>query len=81
MRYSIYFAWFAAVLSICILTTLASVPGFVNEERPPESKIIVGAYGSRSIKTGSIKIQRVRCNPLKPSCHAPKQKLQPKVPA
>jgi hypothetical protein len=76
MRYSIYFAWFVAVLSICVLTTLASLPGFMNEERPSESKIVVGAYGSRSIK-----IQRVRCNVLKPSCHAPKQKLQPKVPA
>lgn len=76
MRYSIYFAWFVAVLSICILTTLASLPGFVNGERSSESKIVVGAYGSRSIK-----IQRVRCNPLKLSCHAPKQKLQQKVPA
>ena len=27
MRYSIYFAWFVAVLSICVLTTLA-VPAF-----------------------------------------------------
>ncbi len=70
MRYSIYFVWFAAVLSICILTTLASFPGSVNGERSSESKIVVGAYGSRSIK-----IQRVRCNPLKSSCHAPTPKL------
>ena len=76
MRYSIYFAWFVAVLSICVLTTLASLPGFMNGERSSESKIVVGAYGPRSIK-----IQRVRCNVLKPSCHAPKQKLPPKVPA
>lgn len=76
MRYSICFAWFMAVLSICVLTTLASLPGFVSEERSSESKIVVGAYGSRSIK-----IQRVRCNALKPSCHATKQKPQPKVPA
>ena len=76
MRYSIYFAWFVAVLSICVLTTLASLPGFMHEERPSESKIVVGAYGSRSIK-----IQRVRCNVLKPSCHAFKQRQQAKVPA
>lgn len=75
MRYSIYFAWFVAVLSICVLTTLASLPGFTKEERSSESKIVVGAYGSRSIK-----IQRVRCNAFKPSCHVVKQKLQPKVP-
>ncbi|MEP7153846.1 MAG: hypothetical protein ABI856_19240 [Nitrospira sp.] len=76
MRYSIYFAWFVAVLSICVLTTLASFPGSVSGERTSESKIVVGAYGSRSIK-----IQRVRCNPLKLSCHANKQKLQQKVPS
>jgi hypothetical protein len=76
MRYSMYFAWFVAVLSICVLTTLASLPGFMNEERSSESKIVVGAYRSRSIK-----IQRVRCHALKSSCHAVKQKLQPKVPA
>lgn len=76
MRYPIYFAWFLAVFSICVLTTLASLPGFVSGERSPEAKIVVGAYGSRSIK-----IQRVRCNALKPSCHVPKQKPYPKVPA
>jgi hypothetical protein len=76
MRYSIYLAWFVAVLSICILTTLASFPGFVDGERSSESKIVVGAYGSRSIK-----IQRVRCNPLKLSCQSNKQKLQQKVPS
>jgi hypothetical protein len=76
MRYSIYFAWFAAVFTICVLTTLASLPRFMHEERASESKIVVGAFGSRSIK-----IQRVRCTALKPSCHAPKQKLQQKTPA
>ena len=76
MRYSIYFAWFVTVLSICVLTTIASLPRFRSDERPSESKIVVGAYGYRSIK-----IQRVRCTVLKSSCHSPKQKLQQKVPA
>ena len=76
MRYSIYLAWFVAVLSICILTTLASFPKFVDGERSSEAKIVIGAYGSRSIK-----IQRVRCNPLKLSCQSNKKKLQQKVPS
>ncbi|HVG01840.1 MAG TPA: hypothetical protein VM842_03075 [Nitrospira sp.] len=76
MRYSIYFAWFVAVLSICVLTTLASLPGLTAVERAAESTLVVGVHGSRSIK-----VQRVRCNVLKPACHAAKQKLQPKAPA
>ena len=76
MRYSFYFAWVVAVLSICVLTTLASLPGFTNVERTAESAIVLGVHGSRSIK-----IQRVRCNAQKPTCHAAKQKLQPKTPA
>ena len=76
MRYSIYFAWFVAVLSICVLTTLASLQGFTSVERAAESTIAMAAHGSRSIK-----IQRVRCSVLKPTCHVAKQKLQPKGPA
>ncbi len=75
MRYSIYFAWFLTVLSLGILTTLASLPGFTTGEPAPESKIVLGAYGSRSIK-----VQRVRCHALKPACHTPKQKSQQKTP-
>lgn len=77
MRYSIYFAWFVAVFTICVLTTLASLPGFTNPERAVDSKIVVvGTHGSRSIK-----IQRVRCNVMKPTCHTAKPKLQAKAPA
>lgn len=76
MRYSLYLAWFVTVLTICILTTLASLPGFMNGGHAAESKIVVGAHGSRSIK-----IQRVRCNALKPTCQTVKQKPQPRVPA
>jgi hypothetical protein len=76
MRYSIYIVWFLTVLSICVLTTLASLPGFMNGERSSESKIVMGSHGFRAIK-----IQRVPCNALKPSCHAAKRKPQPKVPA
>ena len=36
MRYSLYFAWFVAVVSICVFTTLASLPGFTTVERPAE---------------------------------------------
>lgn len=76
MRYSLYFAWFVAVVSICVFTTLASLPGFTTVERPAEPALAMVAHGSRSIK-----IQRVRCNAQKPTCHAAKQKLQPKTPA
>jgi hypothetical protein len=43
MRYSIYFAWFVAVLSICVLTTLASLQGFTSVERAAESTIVMAA--------------------------------------
>jgi hypothetical protein len=75
MRYSLYFAWVVAVLSICILTTLASFP-LVSEERPPEPKITAGSERLRTIK-----INRLRCNPFAPSCHLTKQKPQHKIPA
>jgi hypothetical protein len=48
----------------------------MNGEPSSESKIVMGSRGFRAIK-----IQRVPCNALKPSCHAAKRKLQPKVPA
>lgn len=76
MRYSLYFAWAVAVLSICILTTLASFPERADEDRQSESKVIAGTERLRTIK-----IQRLRCNPLKSSCHLSRQKLQHKLPA
>ncbi|WHZ24540.1 MAG: hypothetical protein OJF47_003652 [Nitrospira sp.] len=76
MRYSLYVAWAAAVLSICILTTLASFPDLPDEDRQSEPKIIAGTERLRTIK-----IQRLRCNPLKSSCHLSRQKQQHKVPA
>ncbi len=75
MRYSLYFVWVVAVLSICILTTLASFPILVNGERPPEPRITAGTE-----KLRTIKIQRLRCNPFSSSCHLSKQKPQHKVP-
>lgn len=76
MRYSLYFAWAVAVLSICILTTLASFPERADEEQQSEPKIVAGTERLRVIK-----IQRLRCNPLKSSCHPSKQKLPHKLPA
>lgn len=76
MRYSLYFAWAVAILSICILTTLASFPERADEGNPSEPKIIAGTERLRTIK-----IQRLRCNPLKSSCHLSKQKLLHKLPA
>ena len=76
MRYSLYFAWGLAVLSICILTTLASFPLLVSGARPPEPRITAGAERLRTIK-----INRLRCNPFTPSCHLSKQKPQHKIPA
>ena len=76
MRYSFYFAWVVAVLSICVLTTLASFPLLVNGERPPETRITAGAE-----KLRTIKIHRLRCNPFTPSCQLSKHKPSHKVPA
>ncbi|MCC2640371.1 MAG: exported protein of unknown function [Nitrospira sp.] len=76
MRYSFYFAWIVAVLSICILTTLASFPGLLNGERPHETNIVAGAEGFRTIK-----IQRVRCNSIKSHCHLSRQKFPHKIPS
>ena len=50
MRYSLYFAWVLAVLSICILTTLASFPVLTNGERHPEPRITAGPEKLRTIK-------------------------------
>lgn len=71
MRYSLYFAWVVAVLSLCILTTLASFPALGNGERPQEPRIVAGAE-----KLRTIKIHRLRCNPFTSSCHASKPKPQ-----
>ena len=71
MRFSLYFAWVVAVLSICILTTLASFPTIGNGERPQEPRIVAGAE-----KLRTIKIHRLRCNPFSSACQAPKQKQQ-----
>ena len=71
MRYSLYFAWVVAVLSICILTTLASFPVLVNGERQPETRITAGPE-----KLRTIKIHRLRCNPFTSSCQLAKQKPQ-----
>lgn len=76
MRYSFYFAWLVAVLSICILTTLASFPELLSGERTHEANIMARAEGFRTIK-----IQRVRCNPIKSSCHLSRQKPQHKMPS
>jgi hypothetical protein len=76
MRYSFYFACVVVVLSICILTTLASFPELFNSEQLHESNIVAGAEGFRTIK-----IQRVRCHSLKSSCHLSRQKLQHKMPS
>ena len=76
MRYSLYFAWVVAVLSICVLTTLASFPLLVSGERPPEPRITAG-----SEKLRTIKIHRLRCNPFTPSCQLSKHKPSHKVPA
>ena len=71
MRYSLYFAWVLAVLSICILTTLASFPVLTNGERHPEPQITAGPE-----KLRTIKIHRLRCNPFTSACHLTKQKSQ-----
>ena len=76
MRYSFYFAWVVAVLSICVLTTLASFPLLVNGERPAEPRIATGAE-----KLRTIKLHRLRCNPFTPSCQLSKHKPSHKVPA
>ena len=71
MRYSLYFAWVVAVLSICILTTLASFPVLVNGERQPEPQMTAGPE-----KLRTIKIHRLRCNPFTSSCRLTKPKAQ-----
>lgn len=71
MRYSLYFAWVVAVLSICILTTLASFPTLGNGERVQEPQIVAGAE-----KLRTIKIHRLRCNPFTSSCRLAKPKAQ-----
>ncbi len=75
MRYSLYFAWALAVLSICVLTTLASFPTLVNGERAPEPQITAGTE-----KLRTIKIHRLRCNPFSSSCHLTKRKPPHKIP-
>ncbi len=74
MRYSLYFAWVLAVLSICVLTTLASFPTLVNGERPSEPRLTAGPE-----KLRTIKIHRLRCNPFASSCHLSKQKPPHKI--
>ncbi|MCS6295646.1 MAG: hypothetical protein H8K09_05395 [Nitrospira sp.] len=71
MRYSLYFVWVLAVLSICILTTLASFPVLVNGERHPEPTITAGPE-----KLRAIKIHRLRCNPFTSSCQLSRHKPQ-----
>lgn len=71
MRYSLYFAWVVAILSICIFTTLASFPTLGNGERPQEPRIVAG-----SEKLRTIKIHRLRCNPFTSSCQLSRQKSQ-----
>ena len=76
MRYSFYFAWVVAVLSICVLTTLASFPLLGSGEQPVEPRIATGAE-----KLRTIKLHRLRCNPFTPSCQLSKHKPSHKVPA
>ncbi|MGC3974157.1 MAG: hypothetical protein QM771_07215 [Nitrospira sp.] len=57
MRYSLYFAWVVAVLSICILTTLASFPVLTNGERQPEPQITAGPEKLRTIKIHRLRLR------------------------
>ncbi|MBX3235769.1 MAG: hypothetical protein KF814_06435 [Nitrospiraceae bacterium] len=69
MRLSICLTWIVAVLSICVFTILASLRGFMSEDRGTSVKTVAHIDLPRVVK-----VHRGRCNPAKPSCHLARPK-------